>query len=130
MSAIPDGLKKYEPIAKPLPQIIINELPIIKWKIDKKHLSELREPMIVLLCKYVGEKAADDYGQVQYLTIVKFDNACCDDINSPVVDEAEWFYVLDSYPIRDKETEDIIFQKFSLKSNFKLKYPVANPFPY
>ena len=72
-----------------------------------------------------------DYDTIEEICIegLAIERLKCEAIaNQEIVEEAEWFYILDSYPIRDKETEDIIFQKFSMKTNFKLKYPVANPF--
>lgn len=125
---IPTGLKNYSPEHTVISQIEIDSLMLEAWKIDIKHLNSLREPMLILLSKCKKENATGGCIEEQYLTLVDFDNACCNPISNEFVSEAEWFYVLDSYPFMQKK-HDIIFQAFATNSNTTLlKYPVENPY--
>ena len=125
---IPSGLQNYSPEHIAIKDITIDSLMLEAWKLDIKHLNNLREPMLILLSKCKTENETGGCIEEQYLTLVDFDNACCDLISNDYVSEAEWFYVLDSYPFI-KERHDIIFQAFATNSKTNLlKYPVENPF--
>ena len=129
MNKFPDYLFQLSKDYDTIEEICIEGLAIERLKFDIKDLNELREPMVVLLSRCKVENSTGGCIDLEHLTVSKFNNLKCEAIaNQEIVEEAEWFYILDSYPIRDKETEDIIFQKFSMKTNFKLKYPLANPF--
>lgn len=125
---IPSGLQSFSPEYTAIKDVIIDSLMLEAWKLDIKHLNSLREPMLVLLSKCKTENETGGCIEEQYLTLVDFDNACCDPLSNDYISEAEWFYVLDSYPFK-KEKHDIIFQAFATSTNTNLlKYPVDNPF--
>lgn len=122
------SLQQFSPKLGLIKDIRIDSLELEACRIDIIHLSELREPTLVLLSKCEQRNNYGGCEKEQYLTLCYFDNACCENISNEIILEAECFYVLHSYPI-EKEKRDVIYQAFATNLNKNLlQYPVTNPF--